>query len=446
MNNTHMFSNKDLKKLLIPLIIEQLLNSFMGIADTIMVSNVGEAAVSAVSLVDSINILIIQLFTALSAGGAIVCSHYIGCMDTKKAKKSGEQLFFILTLISVIITLFCVFFMKDILNFTFGSVSKDVMHNSFIYFLLTAFSFPFIALYDGGASIFRSMENSRLPMLISLFGNIIHIILNAILIFIFDLGVIGAGLSTLFSRFLCAFLVMLYLRNENLQICIKNYARIRPYKLLIKRILSIGIPAGIENSMFQMGKLAIGSTISTLTTSSIAAQALTTTLENLNGIAGIGIGIGLMTIVGECMGAGRKDEAIYYIKKLTIIGEIAIIASCIFVFIIAKPVTILAGLSDESSNMCLFMITCITFVKPLVWALSFIPGYGLRAAGDVKFSMISSTLTMWFLRVFLCILLIRVFDFGPIAVWIGMFTDWTVRAILFTHRFFSKKWLTHKVV
>ena len=212
------------------------------------------------------------------------------------------------------------------------------------------------------------------------------------------------------------------------------------------RILSLGIPNGIENAMFQFGKLAIQSTVSTLGTIAIAAQAMTNILENLNGIAAIGIGIGMMTVVGQCLGAGRKDEAIYYIKKLTAVAEVVIIASCALVFLATKQATILAGMEPESAKMCLYMVGWITVVKPIVWTFAFIPAYGMRAAGDVRFSMILSCISMWAFRVTLCIYLCRVHGFGPIAVWIGMFTDWTIRGIVFTFRFMGRRWLAHKVV
>ena len=198
--------------------------------------------------------------------------------------------------------------------------------------------------------------------------------------------------------------------------------------------------------MFQFGKLAIQSTVSMMGTAAIAAQGMTNTLENLNGIMAIGVGIGLMTVVGECMGAGRQDEAIYYVKKLSIIGEVVVIASCLFIFALVRPITYFGGMEQGSASMCMFMLTCITIVKPIVWTLAFIPAYGFRAAGDVRFSMVVSILSMWIFRVSLVMVLVRVFEMGPIAVWIGMFTDWTVRAIVFSVRVKNRKWLEHKVI
>ncbi len=444
--NKHIFSNADLRKLLIPLIVEQLLNSLMGTIDSIMVSNVGSGAITAVSLVDSINILIIQLFTALAAGGAIVCSHYVGSKNDKAARGAAKQLVLVITVVSVIITVIFLAFRTPMLKLLFGEVSDTVMSSSKTYFLYTALSFPFIAIYDAGASIFRVQENTKTPMRVSVISNAINVVGNAIFIWVFDMGVAGAAIATLLSRVFCAIVVMIKLYNPELKICIRDYFAIRPDFTLIKRILLIGIPSGIENCMFQLGKLAIQSTVSTMGTIATDAQSMTNILENLNGIAGIGIGIGLMTVVGECMGANRKDEAIYYIKKLTILAEIVIIASCLVVFVLTKPITVIGGFGNKTSDMCFEMICAITIVKPFVWVMSFVPAYGLRAAGDVKFSMILSCCTMWLFRVSLCIFLAKVYDMGPMAVWIGMFTDWTVRAIMFGWRFHSRRWLEHRVI
>lgn len=445
-NTQHLYNNLDLRKLLIPIIVEQLLSSLMGTADTMMVSNVGSAAISAVSLVDSINILVIQALSALSAGGAILCSQYLGSQNKKNANRSARQVLFVMVILSVTLSVFCLIFRDPLLHVIFGKVERDVMTNSQIYFFFTLLSFPFIGLYDAGASIMRSQNNSRNPMIISVISNFMNIGGNAILIFGLGMGVEGAAISTLISRIFCAVVVIWQLRNNNEPICIRNYFAIRPDWYLIKKILFIGIPSGIENSMFQFGKLAIQSTVSTLGTAAIAAQAMTNILENLNGIAAIGVGVGLMTIVGQCLGAGRKDEAVYYIKKLCVIAEAVIIVSCLSVYALVRPVTILGGMESTSAEMCIHMMTWITIVKPVVWTMAFVPGYGLRAAGDVKFSMITSCCTMWACRFCLCVFLIRVLGFGPMGVWIGMFADWTVRGIIFTWRFHSRKWLEHKVI
>ena len=441
-----MFNNRKLAKLLIPLALDQLLNSFMGTVDTLCVSNLGSAAISAVSLVDSINILIVQAFFALASGGTVVCSHYLGCKEKKQAQEAARQLVFITFMLSLAITVLFVIFNGPLLHLIFGKVEQDVMSSARKYFFFTTLSYPFIALYDDGSCILRAQENSRLPMQISIVSNIMNVIMNLVFVWIFHWGVAGTAISTLISRIFSMAVVMIKLRNPSFDVSLRHYFSIRPDWSKIKKILYIGVPSGIENSMFQFGKLAIQSTVSLMGTAAIAAQGMTNIIENLNGILAIGIGIGLMTVVGETLGAGHKEEAVYYIKKLCIIAEVTLVLSCIFMYAITRPITIFGGMEPESAKLCIFMVTCITIVKPLIWDMAFIPAYGLRAAGDVKFSMTVSVLTMWFCRVTLATVLARVFHMGPMAVWIGMFTDWGIRNIIFTIRFHSRKWLQHKVI
>ncbi len=441
-----LFSNRDLYLLLVPLMIEQLLNALMGTVDTVMVSNVGSAAISAVSLTDSINTLVLQVFVALAAGGTIVCSQYLGQHNHEACRRAANQVFLTMLLISVGIMAVCIVFRYPLLQLIFGQVDADVMEASQIYFLVTVLSYPFIALFNANASFFRAEGNSRLPMTVSVACNFVNIAGNAILIFALDMGVLGAALSTLISRVLMAVVMICFQRRDRQVIVIRNYAKLRPDPVLIRVILAVGIPSGIENGMFQFGKLAIQSTVSTLGTVAIAAQAMTNILEYLTSVCAMGIGIGLMTIVGQCIGAGEKDQAVYYIKKLSIFAEVTVVAFSLLIFALTRPVMRLAGMEADSAQLCIFMMSWITLIKPIIWTQAFIPAYGLRAAGDVKFSMLTSTLCMWILRVTLCVYLCRVQGFGPMAVWIGMFADWTMRGIIFGVRFKRRKWLRHRVV
>lgn len=444
--NGHLFSSRELAALLIPVILEQVLTSLMGTMDTIMVSNVGSAAISAVSLVDSINNLIIQIFAALAAGGAIVCAHYIGKGDPQGANHAARQLLFVVTAISTAVAVLFLAVRTPLLRLVFGSIEPDVMKGSQTYFFYTALSYPFISLFSAGSAIFRSQENTRLPLKTAILSNVLNIFGNAVCIFGLGMGVAGAAIPTLLSRMFSALFILWNLRLPRQEIVIRDYRKIRPDPANIARILSIGIPSGIENGMFQFGKLAVQSTVSTMGTISIAAQAMTNALEGLNGNAGVGVGIAMMTVVGQCIGAGRKDEAVYYIKKLTGIAEILVTSTCILFYILTQPVTVIAGMEPESAALCVRLMTCITIVKPLVWVLSFVPAYGMRSAGDVRFSMTVSVSTMWLCRVSLCIFLVHTFHMGPLAVWIGMFTDWSMRALFFSTRFHSRKWLQHRVI
>lgn len=441
-----LFPRRALWMLLIPLIIEQMLNSLMGMVDTLMVSRVGAEAISAVSLVDSINNLVLQVFAAMAAGAAIICSQYLGRKDEKGCNDAAKQIVLTVVVISSVIMIIGVGFRKPLLHLIFGSVEEAVMTNAQMYFLITALSYPFIALFQAGAAFYRACGNSKFTMKTALIANVANIVGNTLFIFVLQMGAAGAAVSTLISRALCAFVVFYALRKPGYAIQLKNYFSIRPDLNLIVKILAIGVPSGIENGMFQFGKLAIQSTVSSLGTAAIAAQAMTIIFENVNGMAAVGIGIELMTVVGQSIGAGRQEEAKYYIVKLAGYAEIAMIISCILVYIAARPVTVLAGMSEESTALCMQMILAITIVKPLLWVPSFTPPNGLRAAGDVRFSMITATLTMWLCRVALSIFLMRVVKTGPIGVWYGMFADWGVRGVIFTIRFVRGKWLRFKVI
>lgn len=443
--NTHMFSNRKLLLLLIPIIAEQFLNSLMGMADSMMVSNVGAAALSGVSLVDSINNLVVQAFNAMATGGVIICSTYVGQKDIKRANQAARQVVLVSAFISFLLMVICLVFRNQLLRMIFGQIDQDVMQAASIYFLLTILSYPGISLAAAGSAIFRAQSNTKLPMNVAIVSNILNVAGNALLIWGFGLGVYGAAIATLSSRLFSAIVLLVLLRRDNQLISIREYHRIRPEADKIKNILAMGIPNGIENSMFQFGKLAIQSSVSTLGTMAIAAQSMANIFENVNGVAGIGVGIGLMTITGQCLGAGRKDEAIYYTKKMILWGYIAILSSCLFTYAIARPVTMLAGMQEESARLCIYMLGWITIVKPILWPVSFVTPYAMRAAGDVKFSMIVATLTMWLCRVTLATYLIRFMGIGAMGVWIGMFCDWGIRGIIFTIRFKSGKWI-HKVV
>ncbi len=440
-----MFKGADLRKLLIPLMIEQLLASLMGMVDTMMVSRIGSAAISAVSLADSINVLIIQAFAALATGGTIICSQYIGHKDAKRSNEAAEQLFLAVLTISVTLATLSFILRRPMLRLVFGSIEKDVMDAAVTYFAFTSASFPFITLYQAGAAFYRAGGNSKFPMKVSVISNGLNIAGNAIFIFVFHWGVTGAALSTLLSRVFCAVVILTYLRLPRQVIVLKRYL-VRPNWNLIGKILSIGVPSGIENGMFQFGKLAIQSSVSTLGTAAIAAQAMTSIMENVNGVGAVGVGIGLMTVVGQALGAGKKEEAKYYIFRHMQIGEVVMILSCLFAFAITKPVCWLGGMEPASAQLCFQMVGWITLVKPLAWVFSFMIAYGLRAAGDVRFSMITSSCTMWLCRVLLSTIFIRVVGIGPMGVWIGMFCDWSVRGIVFTIRYKSGKWLQHQVI
>ena len=441
-----MFSNKDLKRLLIPLVIDQLLMSLIGSVDTVMVSSVSAASLSAVSLVDSINTLVLFLFAALATGGTVVCSQYLGLGDKTAAKNASRQLIVSVFALSAVLALICVLLRNVLLRGIFGSVEDAVMGAAKVYFLITALSYPFIALNDASASLFRAAGNSRLPMLVSLGANVVHIAVNALLIFGFGMGVTGAALSTLLSRALGALTMLLLQRRPGQAITFDGLRTYRPDKRIIRMILYIGIPAGVENCLFQLGKLLVQSTVSTLGTSAIAAQALTSMLEGLQSMPSVAIGLGLLTVAGQCMGAGRPEEARRYIIKLTKVSAAVLAVSIAVVYLLTKPVTILAGMDAGSAETAFRLMTLISVVKVFLWPPAFTPVNGMRAAGDVKYAMLVSGISMWVLRVGLSYVLVRYAGMGLVGVWIAWFSDWICRGVFFIGRFLSGAWMRKKVL
>lgn len=441
-----MFSNKDLRKLLIPLIIEQVLTSLVGIADTMMVSNVGSAAVSGVSLVDSINKVVLFLFTALATGGTIVCSQYLGRRDKADSDCAARQVLLSSLTVALVVMGFCLGFRKGLLRLIFGTVEADVMTAAEIYFLITAFSYPFLALFNASAALYRAAGNSRLPMLVSLGANLLNIAGNAVLMFGFDMGVAGAAISTSGSYAVAAVIMLIYQRRPGQEIEVGRLTAIRPDWRVIWLVLAVGIPTGVENAVFQLGKLVVQSTVSTLGTTAIAANAIVVVLEYLTSMPSTAIGTGLMTVAGQCIGAGKVDEAKYYIKKLTLWSTAVLVVINWLLFAFIQPINRLAGLGADAAKMTYDVMLVISIVKPVLWALAFVPANGIRAAGDVKFCMIVSVASMFILRVGLTTVLCRFLGVGLIGIWCGYFADWTVRSILFAGRYFSGKWTEKHII
>ena len=441
-----LFDNRTLFWLLLPIVIEQFLNSLIGMADTMMVSTVGSEAISAVALVDAINNLVIQIFLAMASGATIICSQYIGSGNKKESSRAASQVVLTVLMISLSITLVCMIGGERLLRLIFGAVDDAVMKSALVYFIITSVSYPFLALYSAGTAFYRASGNSKFPTKVSIVSNVINVAGNALFIYSFKWGVAGAALATLLSRILCTVVIFYFLRKPKQTIVVKDYLKIRPDMPIILKIMAIGAPTGIENGMFQFGKLAVASTVSTMGTTVISAQAVADILEMVNGIFSNSVGIGLMTVVGLCIGARRIEEAKYYIVKLMGVAWVGVLVLCLLVFAVTKPVTWLSGMEPEAADMCFKMVTAMTIVKPLLWVGAFGIPYGLRAAGDVKFSMFVSVGSIWVCRVALCIFLVRVLCLEIMAVWIGIFVDWTVRAAIFTTRFVSGEWIRGDLV
>ncbi|MDD3164660.1 MAG: MATE family efflux transporter [Oscillospiraceae bacterium] len=441
-----MFSKRDLRRLLIPLIVEQLLTALMGMVDTIMVAKVGPAAVSAVSLVDTINLLMIYVLSALATGGTIVCAQYIGRKDAQSANHAARQVVLVVSVVAVVLTAGCLIFRKSLLQLIFGGVEERIMTASLQYFLFTAMSYPFIGLFGASSALCRAEGNSKTPMLVSAVANGINIAGNAVLIFVFDMGVSGAAIATLASRVFSAAVMLVLQRRPGCLIQLDHLLQIRPDRGMIRLILRIGIPAGFENGLFQFGKLAVQSTVSTLSTTAISAQAMVAMLEGATSMPSLAVGLGLMTIAGQCMGAGKLDQTKYYTKKLCGLSQVLIVISTALMVAVTLPVAKIGGMSPEATKIMWDMSVLICIVKSLIWVPAFTIPNAMRASGDVKFCAIVSSVTMWLFRVVMTWILCRHLGFGVLGVWLGWFADWLARMVIFLWRWFSGRWTNHHVL
>lgn len=436
-----MYTKKDLFKLIVPLIVEQILSVLVGMADVIMVAAIGEAAVSGVSLVDSINILLIQLLAALATGGAVIASQYLGKKDQDKACQSANQLLLVTLLISLGLMIISLTGNSWILSTAFGKVDKLVMYNARIYFYITAISYPFLAIYNSCAALTRSMGNSAISMKAAIIMNIINVLGNAICVYGLRMGVEGVAIPTLISRVVAAVIMIFVIRNPKHVIHIDPKFKLGYHPAMIKRILHIGIPNGLENSMFQFGKIVIQSLVSSLGTVAIAGFAVSHNIVMLEYLPGNALGLALITIVGQCVGAGEYDQAAKYTKKIIAINYGLLAVICTTLIVVAKPLASIYNLSSEATSITVTMVVFHSICM-LIWPPSFTLPNALRAASDVKYTMIISIVSMWAFRIILSYILVKVFDMGVIAVWIAMMVDWFVRAIFFSGRFIRGKWKT----
>lgn len=436
----YLFSNRELANLIGPLVIEQLLAVFVGMADSIMVANVGEAAVSGVSLVDNIMILIINIFAALATGGAVVAGQYIGRKDEKSACKAATQLVWFVSLSAVAIMIL-VYFGKDIiLNQVFGHITAEVKGHADIYLLIVTASIPFIALYNGGAAIFRAMGNSQVSMRVSLLMNAINVTGNAILVFGLRIGTAGVAIPTLISRMVAAIVITVLLCNQTRILHIERTRKIRFDGRMIRKILAIGVPNGLENSMFQLGKILVLSLVSTFGTYAIAANAVSNAIALFQILPGMAISLAITTVISQCVGANDYEQVHYYLKKLLAIIYVAMVGTVALIFL-ALPLILKAyNLSDQTAAAATNIIHFQGISAMIIWPLSFALPAAYRAAGDAKACMYTSIVSMWIFRIGFSYLVGKYMGLGVFGVWVAMVIDWVVRAICFIIRYFNGKW------
>ena len=435
-----LFTNQQLLALLWPLIIEQALGVLVGMADTVMVSSVGEAAISGVSLVDMINQLIITVFGALATGGAVVTSQHLGAKRPEEAARSAGQLVGLSGILGTAVAVFCLVTRTAQLRLFFGTISEDVMQACLIYFTITALSFPFLALYNAGAAIFRSTGNSAVSMKVSVLVNAINFCGNALCVFVLRMGVAGVAVPTLVSRAVGAVIILSLAARRDYTLRITPRTVTRLEGRTVKGILYIGIPSAFENSLFQLGRVLVVSMISLFGTVHISANAVANNLDAVGAIIGQAMGLAVITVVGRCVGAQDMQQVVYYTKKLMLWDYIAQGIANAAVILSLGVVLNMYTLSPETRSLAAELVIIHCAMGILIWPAAFVLPNALRAANDVKFTMVASVVSMLVWRLAFSWILCVNMGWGAVGVWWAMVIDWVCRSICFVGRFVSGVW------
>ncbi len=441
-----MFTNKQLYKLIVPLIIEQILAVTVGMVNIIMVARAGEVAVSGVSLVDTLNVLLITIFSSLATGGAVVAAQYLGHKENDNACKSARQLLLISTVIALFIMIISLIGNYHILRLIYGNIDADVMENARIYFYVTSFSFPFLAIYNSCAALFRVMGNSKVSMFASIIMNVINMTGSAILVMGFHMGVMGVSIPALLARVSAAMIMLILIRNKKNPIYINDLFHLDFDLPMIKRILHIGVPNGLENSIFQIGKILVQGLTASFGTVALTANAVASNIAGLEVIPGSAIGLAMITVVGQCVGAGDYRQAKKYTIKLMKITYVIMLILNLGVILIRNPIVSIYNLSSDTASLALQLIVYHSICCCTIWPAAFSLPNAMRAANDVKFTMVISIISMWVWRIGFSYILAKSLGLGVLGVWIAMTIDWLFRGICFIIRFVSGKWKLHSFI
>ena len=441
-----MFSNQDLLRLIAPLVVEQGLVFLVGIADSMMVSYAGEAAMSGVALVDMYTFLVNTVLAAVGTGGAVIVAQYIGNREHEKANHSASQLMLLAALISLAVMAFSVIFRRGILQLFYRSVEADVMEAAVLYLFVTALSYPFLGIYNSAAALFRSMGKTNRTMQVSMMMNLINVIGNAIGIFILHAGVLGVAVPTLISRIFAGLVMSGMAFGRKNQIYIEWRHILAWNRDSIHRILGIALPNGIENGFFALGRILVTAIVSLFGTSQIAASSASLSVGTIAIIICSANNLATTTVIGQCIGAEEYDQAAYYMKKIMAISYLGNITMTILMAVFMKQILGLYQLSAEGYEYCVILVTIHNVGSCFVHPTSFNLANALRATGDARYTMLVGTISMIFFRVGVAVLFGIVLDFQVIGVWIAMIADWSFRSLCFLLRYRSGKWRNYRAI
>ena len=440
------FSDAALKGLIIPIIIEQFLALLVGIADTLMVSYVGEAAVSSVSLVNQLNNVFIMVFTALASGGAVVASQYMGKRDYKNGTQAASQLVMITGLISIIMMVVLLLWGRQIFGVLFGRVEQDVLDSGLVYLRISAYSFPFLAVYNGCAGVFRSMGKTKTLMMVSVIMNAINVAGNAIGVFVLRAGVAGVAYPSLISRgFAAAAMLVLAMNKENpITVQVRQIFAWRPR--MISRIFYIAVPNSIESGLFQIAKVALSSIVASFGTVQIAANGVAQSFWAMAALFCIAMGPAFITVIGQYMGAGDTRGAEYYMKKLLRLTYLGGIIWNLVFFLLTPVILKLYSLSGEAVRLVMVLVLLHNIFNALLCPVGFSVSNGMRAAGDVKFTMYASIFATVICRTAFSVLFGVWLELGVVGITLAMICDWGIKAFLVVLRWHSGKWKEFQVI
>lgn len=442
----YLFSNKALLFLFLPLMGEKLLEMLVGFADSVMVASLGEAAISGVSLVDFVMQLLIFSFAALAAGGAVIAGQYIGDKELDMACKSVDQLLWFNAVFSFVLMLLILFFRSSIIGLLFGSIEPDVWASADRYLVIAAFSIPFMAIFNVGGAIFRTTGNSYLPMKVLLLCDVLNIVGNAYCIYYLGMDVTGVAIPTVISRFLSAVIIIFLALNPKYELHLTRSLKFRFNWKMLKNILNVGIPYGIENGLFQLGRILILSLVSTFGTMAIAANSVGYALTVFQVLPGFAINLGLTVVISQSVGAKDFEQAKYYNKKILIIIFASIAVASLLVYAFLPQILSIYGLSSETAALTTEMILWHTVFSIIIWPIAFSLPSTFRGAGDAKFPMYVGIVVMFTCRIGLSYVLSLTFGMGVLGTWFAMFIDWFVRAGVYIYRYFSGKWMDYRAI
>lgn len=445
-DNYGIFTNKQLKNMIVPLFFEQLLVMLVGLADTFIITYAGEDAVSGVSLVNSFSVIFIYIFTALASGGAVVISQYIGKGEKGLASESSSQLLMVSTLISVVITALVYLFDVALMRLLFGAVTDAVMDACLVYLRITAISFPTLAIYNAGASLFRSIGNTKITMIISTISNVINLVGNLVLVLVFKWGVAGVAWPTTISRLFSAVAITILCFNKKLDIFYTVKDIFKWNGKLLKQMLAIAVPNGVENGIFQLVKVALSSMVAMFGTYQIAANGVAQSIWSLAAVMGAALSPVFITVIGQCMGSGNNDAAVFYMKKLMVINVIASTVWNIIVLAITPVILNFNSLEQQTRDLILVLVIIHNIFNSVALPFSGSLSSGLRAAGDIKFTMIVAIASTIGGRLVLSYIFAVLMNMGVIGIAYAMCADWCIRGIIYHFRFRSMKWLEFKVI